>query len=234
MQVAGELSGLGCRVTGVSVQQEGYSPAAVMLMNQLQEVLKILLPLIPTNKKQPLSSSKIHRPKDDTTSVPAGDIDAGWFAASAPIRSQRRKQKQVGLVLDQNDTVRRQLPNCLANSPFFSRAPGRATTCIAAASRRNRVASRRGGWCGGKTTCPCKSSSDLAAIEPSSSQQSNRVPRESGARTPATIRCIPRSKYKDVLNGPRRANTLRPVKHGTFQSNGKHSVDLHARYERSP
>src|SRR5437899_161175 len=101
--------------------------------------MKIMLPLMLTNKKQPLPGTQVHRAEDDTTRVPARDNDTGGLTASAPVGTQRRKQKQVGLVFHQQHTALRQLPDSAADSPFFSPVPDPVPARIGAVSTRNPV-----------------------------------------------------------------------------------------------
>jgi len=193
-----------------------------------------MLPLMVTSKKQSFSCSEVHRTEDDTTSVPTRDEHTRWLAASGPIRTQRRKEKQICLVFRQKHTARRQVPDSPANSLFFYRALDREPTRIVAVSRRNPVVSTHGVSCGQRTSGRCTFPTDLEVAERSSSRQSNQVPLVCVSGSLATIPRIPRSKKEVVPNGHRHAMTQDPKILGTVQSNGRYSGDLHATCAKSP
>ncbi len=209
-------------------------PTTVMSVYQSQKVLKVLLPLMLTSEKQSLSGSKVHRAEDDTTSVPARDEHTGWLAASAPVRAQRRKQQQIGLVFRQKHTSTWQVPDSAANSPFFSRAPDRVLRRIAVVSTRNLVVSTHGVSCRQKTSCPCTFPTGLEAGERTSSQQSNRVPQESVSGSLVTTVSIPRSKKTVVPNVLHHAKIQGPKIPCSVQSSGRCSADSHTTSVRSP
>ena len=150
-------------------------PTTIMFVYQSQKVLKLLLSLMLTNEKQSLSGSKIHGTEDDSTSVPARDEYARRLAASPPVRAQRRKQEQIGLVFRQQHAATWQLPYFAANLPFFSRAPDQVLTRIAVVSTHSPIVLMHGVTCDQRIACPCIFPAGLEGEARSNSRQSNRV-----------------------------------------------------------
>lgn len=209
-------------------------PASIVSMDQFQEGLKVMLPLMLTGKKQPLPAAEVHRTEDDATSVPARDPHASGFAASAPVGAQRRKEKQIGLVFYQQHAVGRQVPDSAANSSFFSRARDRASVRSGAASTHNPVGSAHGVACGPRIVSRGTFPRDCAAAARSSLRHSNRVRRESVSTGCGAILSILLSTQKGVPSDLHRATIGDRKIHGIVRSSGRHWAGSHAKCVRSP
>ena len=232
VEVASQSLRTGCCMARILIQQHGHVPTTIMLVDQVQKRLKVLLLLMLTSQKQPCSGAEIHGPEDHSASIPAREQNAVRFSPSAPVGTQRRKQQQIGLVLDQQDTPRRQMADFPANSTFFSRAPGPEPRHTALASIRTPAVAARAVRCDRKTCGRWTSPTGPAAREPSSSQHSNPVRWENDRGRLATIRSILRSSDEDGLGDHRRAETRDPMIRDKHESIGERCADSRAAFER--
>src|SRR5258707_1017229 len=123
-------------------------PATVVVMNHSQERLKVSRPLMLPWQEQPSASTQVHRPEHGPACVSATEQDTLDLATRRPSRPQRREQQQIRLILRQQHTARRQLPDLPAEPPlFFSATPDRGPVGSVAACRYSPIGATRGGKC---------------------------------------------------------------------------------------
>jgi hypothetical protein len=234
VELAGQPSGAGCGVAWVLVQQKSHMPSTVMLVDELQERLKILLLLMLTNQKQPLPGAKIHGPKDNSPSIPPRQQNAVRLSSPTPVGTQWRKQQQIGLVLGQKNAARRQTADFSADLTFFSRALDREPRRSAPASIHIQVVAVRAGRCSWKIAGRSPSSADPAATGPSSSQRSTPVRRENDGGRLATIESILQSSEEGGLDDRRPPRTRDQTICYKHESIDEHFADSHATFWRFP
>ncbi len=232
MVVGGKLLRAARGMARIFIQQHRDAPAAIMLIQGGQKRPEVVLRLTVTHQKQTRSRTEIHRPENDSASIPTGEQNAAWFSSSAPVGTQRREQQQIGLVLRQQDGSRRQTADFPTNSAFFSRAPGRAAKHTGLASMHIPAATARVGWCGWKTARQCMPPTGREAMAHSSSRHNNPVRPDHGPRALPATPSIPLSSASDDLNDHRPPGSSGRAIRGTPQSSDEYFGDSSVASER--
>lgn len=88
-----QLQGTAGGVTGIFIQQQRQGPPSVLPMQEMQELLEIGGPSIPTGKEPSSAGAQIHRPEDHTTGVVSRDPDVTRPPPQRPAGLQGRKQQ---------------------------------------------------------------------------------------------------------------------------------------------
>jgi hypothetical protein len=106
-------------VAAILVQQQGDMPTPVMVMDQSQERLKVLGPLMLSGQEQPRARAEIHCPEDHSAGISAAQEDFLGRSPQRPAGPQGRKQQQIGLILSQQNASGTQAPDLTADAVFF-------------------------------------------------------------------------------------------------------------------
>jgi hypothetical protein len=117
---------LGCSrgVAAILIQQQGDMPTPIMMLDQPQEGLEVLSPLMLSDQEQPSACAEIHHPEDHAAGIPAAQEDLLGLSPQRPTGSQGRKQQQIGFILSQQNASGAQAPDLTADSAFFSSKSG--------------------------------------------------------------------------------------------------------------
>src|SRR5947209_8524612 len=126
-------------MTRILVQDDGHMPAPIMPVNQLQEFLEVLSPVSFLFQEQAASRVDVDRSEDDSLGISPANGHRSRLAPQGPCCPQRREQKQVSLILEEDNPTRPQVFKPPANVSFFSPCLGRGVVRSESVSRRSPV-----------------------------------------------------------------------------------------------
>lgn len=203
IQLGRKLLGPCGRMAGILVQEEGHSPTPVVPANHPQEFLKVNGALISLIQEQPMTGGEVDRAEENPLGIEPGDRDGSLFAAKRPPCLKRRKQKNIGFVLGEDDLPRIQ-PfdseefDAPPDPAFFSLGQDPGSKRSAVVSKRSpdaelpfegllrRDVPRSDGTCSGPGEMPSNSQIDIP------------IPEGLVSRPPGEALRDPRSKSKAV------------------------------------
>src|SRR5689334_22035985 len=115
------------------------------MMSHFEKRLKVTGPLARTRQEQPVSSTQIHRSKNNLSRIPSRQSNLSRFTTTSPARTQWRKQQQIGFILGKHHTTWWQSAQLSTNMAFFSPGQDLHPRHTGSVSRHSPSGARRGG-----------------------------------------------------------------------------------------